>query len=258
VRASSRFLIAVAAAAGLTGCPLASATALGQAPAADSLFQLEVTDSIGLPLPNAKLELFTYMPGGIWREWVAIEPYHLEPGMHLLRFSHEGYRPAVLSVPLEKGRRASLRVRLNPERPTPERDAIEATEPRAIGLVLDGRNSRDFIGLRRVIERAAIEQAKGARVSEILRRAKHSNLVMIPGSGGGFSIRVGGRNLCRAGVLLNGNPTLTLSFARFEEMYWSSDPEAIEIVERGTAIPYWFRRSELGDCSMLLVWLRGR
>ena len=41
-------------------------------------------------------------------------------------------------------------------------------------------------------------------------------------------------------------------------MYWASDPEVIEIVERANAIPFSFRRSELGDCGMLLVWLRGR
>ena len=139
----------------------------------DSLFQLEVTDSIGLPLPNAKLELFTFMEGGVWREWVTLEAYHLEPGMHLLRFSHEGYRASTFSVPLEKGRR-------------------------------------------------------------------------------------GGRSLCATGVIVNGNPTRTTSFARFEETYWASEPEVIEIVTRANAIPFSFRRADVGDCAMLLIWLRGR
>ena len=48
---------------------------------AEVLFQLEVTDTTGLPLPDARLELFAYVEGGTVREWVAIEPRDLPPAI---------------------------------------------------------------------------------------------------------------------------------------------------------------------------------
>jgi hypothetical protein len=225
----------------------------------DSLFQLEVTDSLGLPLPNAKLELFTLMEGAIWREWVTIQPYHLQPGMHLLRFSHEGFRASTFSVPLEKGRRVSVRVRLSPEsdRQAP-RDVVEAAQVRAVGLVLASGAPRDFLGDRRIIDHAMIERIERTRLSEILRRTSRSGVMVLPLSGNRSSVRVGGRGLCATGVMVNGNPTLRTTFARFEDSHWASEPEVIEIVARANAVPFSFRRVDGGDCAMLLVWLRGR
>src|SRR5687768_12681995 len=82
------------------------------------LLQLEVGDSIGLPLPDATLEVFTFMEGGVFAEWVTVGPSDLPPGINLLRFSHPGYRRTVFSVPLREGSTVALRVRLRPERDT--------------------------------------------------------------------------------------------------------------------------------------------
>ena len=57
--------------------------------------------------------------------------------------------------------------------------------------------------------------------------------------------------------MLNGDPTLRLAFSRFEQLYRTSEAEAIEIVVRGRAIPYAFRKSD-SDCTVLLIWLTGR
>jgi len=256
----TRTLVSAAGAVVLATFSGRDAAALVQS-ADPSLLDIEVSDSIGLPLPNARLELFTYMDRGVFREWVSIEAGMLAEGIHLLRFSHEGHRPSVFSVPLRKGSRVSLRVRLLPEPATlPRQDLIEATEVRAVGFARDGRRSVDIIGGRRVIDRTAIERANGRPVGDILRLATGTNLTVTP-SAGGFShvaTRTGsGRDLCEASVMLNGDQTLTLSFNRFEELYHNSEPEAIEIVLNGHAIPYTFRRTD-SDCTVLLIWLRGR
>ena len=75
------------------------------------MLQVEVSDSLGLPLPDAKLETFTLMDGGVFWEWIPVAPEQLPEGINLLRFSNPGYRSAVLSAPLRKGTRVSLRVR---------------------------------------------------------------------------------------------------------------------------------------------------
>ena len=230
--------------------------------ASDSLFQLEVTDSVGLPLPDAKVEWFTYMPGGVWREWVEVAPFQLEPGMHLLRLSHEGYRPSILSVPLEKGRRASLRVRLRrdtgPDTGRSRVNVIDASDVRGVGLIVGSGVARDFLGERRIIDRPAIERAGRSRLSDILRRVSGAGVMVLPGSAGRSTVRIGGRQLCTAGVMVDGKPNRTITFASFEATQSASDPEVIELVERANAIPFSFRRGESGDCAMVLVWLRGR
>jgi hypothetical protein len=240
---------------------LASAhpTTVAAQPAEKTLLQLEIGDSLGLPLPNAELELYTYVEGGLFREWIPVEPAMLGVGIHLLRFSHDGFRPTVFSVPLRHGARVSLRVRLLPVRPAAA-DLVEASEVRALGLELDGRTTTDIIGGRRVLDREDVDRAKTPRIAEILQRAKGTGLQVLPFTPGTsqVSTRPGiGRALCREAVMINGDPTLRLSFSRFEELYGTSEPEAVEIVIRGKAIPYTYRRSE-GDCTMLLVWLKGR
>jgi hypothetical protein len=51
-----------------------------------SLLQVEVGDSIGLPLPDAKMEVFALLDGGIFYEWAEVQPHQLPKGVQLLRF----------------------------------------------------------------------------------------------------------------------------------------------------------------------------
>ena len=125
-----------------------------QSPAThSSALQVEVGDSIGLPLPDAKVEVYTFADGGTFREWVAVEPNELTDGVYLLRFSNQGFRSTALSVPLRKGTRVSLRVRLGAERDTTRHvRVILADEVRSIGIVTEGRATADLTRGRRVLD----------------------------------------------------------------------------------------------------------
>jgi hypothetical protein len=139
-----------------SGTSLALALALGvtsaQAPAARApLLQVEVGDSIGLPLPDATIEEFTLVEDAAFLEWIRVAPEDLDEGVHLLRFSYPGYRSASFSVPLRNGTRVSLRVRLGGEPDSSRRaKGVVATPLRAIGLHLDGRVKTDIIRTRSV------------------------------------------------------------------------------------------------------------
>src|SRR4029450_4309347 len=97
--------------------------------------QIEVGDSIGLPLPDAKIEVFTFMDGGVFWEWVPIDSVALPVGINLLRFSPPGSRSTAFSVPVPEQSILSLRIRLDPERDTANAAGkVEARQVRAIGL----------------------------------------------------------------------------------------------------------------------------
>lgn len=226
----------------------------------ESPLQLEVRDSLGLPLPDAVIEVFAYADRGIFREWLPVDPSSLPPGIHLLRFSHEGFRPSVFSIPLRKGVPVSLRVRLHPTPPTPlGKGVISATRVDAIGLALERRRATDIIGGRRVIAGDAIERADDRSVGELLRLAMGTDLLAEPSGSGTwqFTVRSSKSNArCEMPIMLNGDPTLTLTFAGYQSFYRTREAEAIEFVPRGRAIPHTFRRPDM-DCPVLLIWLRG-
>ena len=46
-----------------------------------TVVQIEVGDSIGLPLPDAKVEVFTFMDGGVFWEWIPVDSVALPAGM---------------------------------------------------------------------------------------------------------------------------------------------------------------------------------
>jgi hypothetical protein len=227
-----------------------------------ALLQLEVGDSIGLPLPNARLELFAYAEGGLFREWIPIVPEMLGRGIYLLRFSHDGYRPLVLSVPLREEAPVSLRVRLAPDSPRPPGGGPPIASPvSAIGLALNGRSSSDIIGARRVLDRDAIERTNATGVAEVFRVASVRRSIGARESIGELGVvltnpRTG--DLCSPPVMVNGDVTLTLTFSRYQELYRLSEPEAIEFVLDGRAVPHTFRRDYNLNCPVLMIWLRGR
>jgi hypothetical protein len=248
------------------GYGVAAAFALSSMPALASaqsepkpLLQLEVGDSIGLPLPDAKLEVYTLLDGGIVWEWADVEPWELPPGINLLRFSHPGYRTSLFSVPLAKGSTTSLRVRLGAEPDTARRsDQIEAHEVRAIGLVLDGRSKTDIIGRRRVLERHAVEAAGAATMGALMRRARNTELNVFPDRGGTLRVlgrATGGSGSCSAAVMIQGDRRRVLGFATFEQMFTPGEVEAIEVFPRGDLVPFSYRGAET-RCGLLVVWFR--
>ena len=223
-----------------------------------ALLQFEVSDSAGLPLPDARLELYARADRGLFREWLPIEASMLEEGIHLLRFSHPGYRSSVFSVPLREGGRVAVRVRLAPDTSErPRKAEISATTVRASGIATFGKQSVEVIAGRRVVERDAIEAADARSIGDLLRIANGTGLVVEPRPGGLHEVGEAYRSRRCVQVVVNGDPTLVLGFSRFEEEYRFAEAEAVEIVSRPKAIPYFFRRLET-DCAMLLVWLSGR
>src|SRR5215213_4333351 len=149
-RSTSRF-----AAAAIVATMLVTPAAASAQNDRPSLLQVEVADSIGLPLPDAKIEVFTLMDGGVFWEWVVVAPSQLPEGINLLRFSHPGYRSSTFSVPLRGGSVVALRVRLETQGDTAKREPLEAREVRAIGLAIEGRMKSDVVGRRRVLESGA-------------------------------------------------------------------------------------------------------
>jgi len=166
-----------------------SADARGQGGSAPApTLQVEVQDSVGLPLPDARIEVYTPMGGSKFWEWAVVRPETLPLGTFLLRFSHPGYEPSVFSVPLEIYKPVSLRVRLSPQ---PDTLAIRregrAHLVRAIGLAPLGRRHVDVVGFRRVLHQAEIERAGGTSLSAVFGRTKGTETVRtraaVPGAG---------------------------------------------------------------------------
>ena len=225
----------------------------------DSVVQIEVRDSVGLPLPDAKVEVFTFMEGGVFWEWVPLGTSTLPPGVNLLRFSFPGYRASMFSVPVREGGTLSIRVNLDPERDTSAtKHSLEARAVHAIGLALEGRVKTDIVGHRRVLEHAAFEGEAVTRFGPLMRRLRNTELKVLPASGGSFRVfgqSGGGSFTCSVQVMINGDRRRVLPFETFDQLFSVDDAEAIEVFAIGSAIPlsYQVPRSA---CGLLVVWFR--
>ena len=236
------------------------------------LMQLEVGDSIGLPLPDAKLELFALLEGGIVWEWVAVTPDALPAGTDLIRISQPGYSPVVLSVPLQKGSRVALRVRLRAAGDTTRGQRVPTVDPLlATGLAIQGRVRTDVIGVRRVLDRADLENTRETTLGALLRRANGTDLTMVPASGGSFrpvtSRTLGSRprnsavgrtaTQCSLPVILNGDRRRVLPFEAADDLVGVEDVEAIEIFPRGWPPPSAYSIPGGPWCGgVVVLWLR--
>jgi hypothetical protein len=226
-----------------------------------SLLKVEVGDSIGLPLPDATMEVFGFLEGGVFREWAPIEPHALPAGIFLLRFSHPGYRPSVFSVPLRTGSVVSLRVRLAVQRDTtpPRSGNATADEVRAIGLAIDGRAKNDIIGMRRVIAgRDIAANADANTVGALMRRVRNTDLKVLPASNGSFRVFTrgrGGGTSCPPQVMVNGDRRQFLPFAVFDGLYRPNDVEAIEIFPEGHVVPLGYQ-AQRSACGILVAWMK--
>jgi hypothetical protein len=221
------------------------AQSVGAQASSRPLLQLEVRDSIGLPLPDAKVEVFTFVETPFW-DWIATEPRALGEGIHLLRFSAPGYRPSMFSVFLSDDHRVALRVSLYGEADTSRRSpSLGADQVHATGFTKQGTVQSEVVGVRRVIDRAGIERAHAVTVYQLLRNAKGIELSgLSPGQGG-----------CT--VMVNGDRRRVMAFAVFNQMFTPEEAEAFEIVQKvGRRAPTARTvRAEKG-CRVLMAWLR--
>jgi hypothetical protein len=224
-----------------------------------TVVQIEVGDSIGLPLPDAKVEVFTFANGGVFWEWVPLGSEPLPAGINLLRFAYPGFVPATFSVPVREGGTLSLRVRLQPER-----EALGATrhpaarEIHAIGLALDGHANTDIIGRRRIIERQMIDSESVYHFGPLLGRVTNTDLSVIPASAGSFRVfsqSAAGGFRCPVQVMVNGDRRRVLPFDTFDQMFSARDVEAIEIFPAGNSVPLVYQTVR-GNCGLLIVWFR--
>jgi hypothetical protein len=224
-----------------------------------SLLQIEVGDSIGLPLPDAKMEVFTLLDGGIFYEWTPVQPYQLPKGVQLLRFSHPGYKSSTFSVPLREGSKVAVRVRLAPERDSVVRrrdGMIDAYQVNAIALALEGRSKTDVLGRRRILDNLnEIPEGSNSRLGDLLRRSRGTDL-RIRSGGGGTYLASGEASNCPVDVMLNGDRRHIIPFATFDQMYNTDNLEVIEVFPRGgMSIPLSYQVSR-GQCGLLIVWYR--
>lgn len=226
----------------------------------EAVVQIEIGDSIGLPLPDAKTEVFTFMDGGVFWEWVPLGTTALPEGINLLRFSYPGFQSTTFSVPVRNGTTVSLRVRLDPERDTTrsKNDAVEAHAVRAIGLVIEGRAHTDIIGRRRVLEHSDFEKESSPRFGQLMRRARNTELKVLPASGGSFRVFAqssGGRSNCPMQVMINGDRRRVLPFEIFDQMFGVGDAETIEIFPLGVSIPLSYQVPR-ATCGLMVVWFK--
>jgi len=254
-----RDLVALSLTAMLAGA-LASPPEVAAQGKREAVVQIEVGDSIGLPLPDAKTEVFTFMDGGVFWEWVPLGTSALPEGINLLRFSYPGYESTTFSVPVRNGTTLSLRVRLAPERDTTKskNDAVEARAIHAIGLVIEGRAHTDIVGRRRVLARSDFESESSTRFGQLMRRARNTELKVLPASGGSFRVFAqspGGRFSCPMQVMINGDRRRVLPFETFDQMFGVSDAETIEIFPLGASIPLSYQVPR-ATCGLMVVWFK--
>lgn len=219
------------------------AHALGAQASSRPLLQVEVRDSVGLPLPDAKLEVFTFVGTPFW-DWISTEPQALGEGTHMLRFSAPGYRPSMFSVLLRDDHHVALRVSLYDEADTSRRSrSLEVDQVHATGFTKQGTVQSEVVGVRRVIDRAGIERARAVTVYELLRKTKGIELG-------------GGQGGCT--VMVNGDRRRVMSFAVFNQMFTPEEAEAFEVVQtvRMRAPTARTIRAARGMCGMLMAWLR--
>ena len=222
-----------------------------------ALVQIEVRDSVGLPLPDAAVEVFTVLEGGVFWEWVRVGAADLPEGINLLRFSYPGYEPTMFSVPLRTGSVVSLRVRLMAERDSAKRaTSTDARTLDVVGLALEGRMKTDIIGHRRIIEHGVIEQDATRRFGPLMRRVRNTELNVIPATQGTFRVGAqgsGGR--CSSVVMVNGDRRKVLPFSSFDQLYGTSELEAIEVFPRGVSIPNAYQVTG-ARCGLMVVWFK--
>lgn len=225
----------------------------------ESVVQIEVRDSVGLPLPDAKVEVFTFMEGGVFWEWVPLGSSSLPGGVNLLRFSYPGYRTSTFSVPVREGGTISLRVNLDPEGDTTtNKHSLEARGIRAQGLALEGRARTDIIGRRKVLEHAAIEGESVNRFGPLMHRVRNAELRVLPSSGGSFRVyaqSAGSSFGCAVQVMVNGDRRRVLPFETFDQLFSVADVEAIEIFPLGSAVPLSYQVPRAA-CGLMVVWFR--
>jgi hypothetical protein len=224
-----------------------------------TVVQIEVGDSIGLPLPDAKVEVFTFMDGGVFWEWIPVDSVALPAGINLLRFSHPGYRSTMFSIPVREKSTLSLRVRLDPERDTTHAGSSPEARPvRAIALVLEGRAHTDVLGRRRVVEHAVFANESVSRFGQLMHRVRNTELRVLPAPEGTFRVFAqssGGSYNCPVQVMVNGDRRRVLPFETFDQLYSLGDTEAIEIFPLGSSVPLSYQVSGAG-CGVMVVWFR--
>lgn len=224
----------------------------------EAVVQIEVGDSIGLPLPDAKIEIFTFVDGGVFWEWIPIGASEIPAGINLLRFSYPGYRSSVFSVPVREGSTLSLRVRLNAGSDSAAGHDVEARAVRAIGLAIEGRAKTDVVGRRRVLEHADFERETVTGFGHLMRRARNTELSVVPASGGTFRVSTGspGRSSnCPVQVMVNGDRRRVLPFDVFDRMFSTADVEVIEIFPMGSSVPLSYQVPRAA-CGILVVWFK--
>ena len=244
---------------------IVAATALAPSPVtaqreAKPLLQFEVGDSIGLPLPDARFEVYALLEGGIVWEWAPVDPAALPEGIMLVRFSHPGYRASVLSVPLRKGSTVALRVRLDPMGDTvTRRGVVTARTVRGAGLAIEGRAKTDILGLRRVIAHDDVGvDTEGMTIGSLMRRADNTDLNVVPVSGGAFLVysrHGGGGRRCTMQVMINGDRRRFLPFSAFDNLFGPNEIEAIEIFPNGGRVPFSYQPSR-SSCGLLVAWMK--
>ncbi len=233
-------IVMTSAAFGLACGPAHRATAV----APPRLLSVEVRDSTGLPIADARMEVFTFVGGPFW-DWVAAEPPMLGDGIHFLRFSHAGYAPTMFSVLLRDGRYVTVRVTLERERDTTRANRVlEASEVHATGEAREGPIRTDVVGVRRIIDRSVIEHADAASVRELLLRTKGTDLGVPKPGGRGCS------------VMINGDRRRVLSFTEFDQLVGPNEAEALEVVSRGESYFAVSPRRQATGCGTLYAWLR--
>ena len=227
-----------------------------QAQTDNSLIQIEVGDSIGLPLPDARIEVFTVPDRGVFWEWIDVLPHQLPKGVQLLRFSHPGYKTATFSMPLREGSKIALRVRLVPERDTVrKRDGLfQAYEVNAIAMSIDGRMKTDVLGRRRILDQLADASESNNRLGDLIRRSRGTTLRVTPSSGGAYLV-TGEQSRCQVMVMVNGDRRHMVPFGTFDQMYSTSELEVIEVFARGTSIPLSYQVTN-ARCGLLIAWFR--
>ena len=232
------------------------------------LLQLEVTDTVGIPLPDARVEVFTLLEGGIVWEWARVLPDGVPEGTHLLRISNPGYEPAVFSVPLRKDGHVSLRVRLTAPVDTSGVKHPQAVKVRAQGVAISGRVRTDVIGTRRVLDHRAVTMTTPQTLGDLLHRVRGTTLTMYPRSGGTFTPSKtrpargarGSRmtSSCSPPVMLNGDRRKVLTFDAANQLLPPEEIEVLEIFESPGLIPSAYTVSGGDFCggSMLVAWMR--
>lgn len=258
----ARYFVVAAIATAAVAVPARNAAA--QPP--KSLLQLEVTDTVGIPLPDAKLEVFTLLEGGIVWEWARVLPEGIPEGIYLLRISNPGYEPAVFSVPLRKDGRVALRVRLTAPVDTMGVKDPQALKVRAQGFAVDGRVRTDVIGTRRVLDHHAAAMTKPQTLGDLLHRVRGTTLQVYPTSGGTFTpskVRATRpsryvRPSCSLPVMLNGDRRKVLTFDAANQLLAPEEIEALEIFETPGLVPspYMVTGGDFCGGPLLVAWMR--